>query len=143
MTKKTETKAKVKGADAEQKVLKKIQDGNKAAKSAKDSSAKSADKTKNTKAKPANVKDTKTTTKPLSKENKAGAVTTGKRTFADKDGENKKPKAGGASAAPVLNRRQKQKVSDLIKRLRVSIRLCPPLSQLLLAQPFYSASPFA
>lgn len=142
MTKKTETKAKVKGADAEQKVLKKIQDGNKAAKSAKDSSAKSADKTKNTKAKPA-TKDTKATTKPLSKENKAGAVTTGKRTFADKDGENKKPKAGGASAAPVLNRRQKQKVSDLIKKLRVSIRLCPPLSQLLLAQPFYSTSPFA
>ena len=32
MTKKTETKAKAKGADAEQKVLKKIQDGNKAAK---------------------------------------------------------------------------------------------------------------
>ena len=32
MTKKSDTKAKVKGADAEEKIMKKIQDGNKAAK---------------------------------------------------------------------------------------------------------------
>ena len=35
MTKKTEEKSKAKGADAEQRVLKKIQDGNKKAKDAK------------------------------------------------------------------------------------------------------------
>ena len=50
MTKKTEQKAKVKGADAEQKVLKKIKDGNKASKdkSMKENREKGADASKST-----------------------------------------------------------------------------------------------
>ena len=101
MTKKSEQKAKVKGADQEVKVLKKIQDGNKAAKEKSSSSKKD-------------------------KENKGDKVL-GKRTFEHKDGNkqdgDKKPKAG-CSKAPILTRRQKQKVSDLLKKLRVSR---PPL----------------
>ena len=46
---------------------------------------------------------------------------TGKRKYGDKDGGDKKGKAGkGGQQAPILNRRQKQKISDLIKKLRVS-----------------------
>ena len=101
MTKKTDTKAKVKGADAEKKVVKKIQEGNQAAKTKKFDSKKL-------------------------KENKdaAGSATTAgaKRTWENKNGD-VKPKASGDkkdSQQPVLNRRQKQKVSDLIKKLRIS-----------------------
>ena len=91
MTKKSDKKAKVKGADAEEKIMKKIQDGNKAAK-------------------------IKNLEKKSSKENKDGDASLGKRTFQDKD----KPKANQSGQQPVLNRRQKQKVSDLIKKLRIS-----------------------
>ena len=97
MTKKSESKATVKGADAEKKILKKIQDGTaKAQKEAAD--------------------------KKGGKENKVGE----KRTWQSKEQADGKPKAGkGGSAQPVLNRRQKQKVSDLIKKLRVSTYPCP------------------
>ena len=47
-------------------------------------------------------------------------VTGGKRTFAQKDGDNKDSKSGDNKGQPIMNRRQKQKVSDLIKKLRIS-----------------------
>lgn len=51
---------------------------------------------------------------------------TGKRTYAEKDGSKDAAKSGKAgdkdkTQQPILNRRQKQRVSDLIKKLRVSI----------------------
>ena len=105
MTKKTEQKKQVKGADAEQKVLNKIQHNSKAAQ----------DKTTKSK-----VKD---------KENqKTDSAALGKRPHASKT-------SGSASGTqPVMNRRQKQRISDLIKKLRVSInRILPhhsPVAQL-------------
>ena len=110
MPKKTEQKAKVKGADAEQKVLKKIQDGNKAAKENRAAGNQQANWAKKS--------DSNGAKKPFDKSGSGKKDFVGKRTFADKDG---KPKAAGSSTQqPILNRRQKQKISDLIKKLRVS-----------------------
>lgn len=77
MTKKTETKSKVKGADAEQRVLKKIQDGNKAAAEGKKEHKKPKFSSKKDQGKP----------------DKKGDL--GKRTFGNKD-ENRKPKSGSS-----------------------------------------------
>ena len=171
MTKKTEGKTQSKQYTNETKVLKKIQDGNKAAKEAKKDAKPVAAKKDDTKpvaakkdtkpdatkkdAKPFNAKkdvakpfaakkdakpfaakkDAKPFAgkkddatkpfasknddgKPASKENKH-YVSGVKRTFAEKDGE-KKSRARGDGQPPILNRRQKQKVSDLIKKLRIS-----------------------
>jgi len=113
MTKKTEVKGVVKGADAEQKVLKKIQDGNKA-----------AEKTVKK-----DGKDKKDFASFKAKENKGEpSKLLGKRTYPKKEGEvsEAKPKYGETKATtkdgaqPFMNRRQKQKVSDLIKKLRIS-----------------------
>ena len=93
MTKKTDVKSKAKGADTEQRVLKKIKDGNKAAKDAKDSKY----------AKDSGYKEKKQY-KDKSEKYDKGKDSLGKRTYGNKD-ENKKPKAGGSGQAPILNRR--------------------------------------
>ena len=96
MTKKTEVKAKVKGADTEQKVLKKIKDGDKAAKKDKKSST-SAEKTQKHD-KPVKTEKIKSD-KNTSSDKKDKTEMTGKRTFVEKDGAIKKSggKAGAAS----------------------------------------------
>ncbi len=129
MTKKSEGKGQVKGADAEQKVLKKIKDGDKAAKkdkkdkkqaSASVDKAPKVEKTSSKTDKASKVEKTEKSKsdKPIKQDK---SEMTGKRTFAQKDGDKKSGKAGtGTGQQPVLNRRQKQRVSDLIKKLRVS-----------------------
>ena len=163
MTKKAETKAKVKGADAEQKIVKKIKDGDKAAKDAKknhsekpdksvkvDKSEKSKSKSKDKDASKKEGDDKSTKSSKGDKSTKSDKFVkrdksvksdqyisgekgdnkemTGKRTHAEKDGSkaavDKSGKAGDKTQQPILNRRQKQRVSDLIKKLRVS---SPPI----------------
>jgi len=153
MTKKAESKAKVKGADTEQKVLKKIKDGDKAAKDARkkasdkpdksvkaekfDKSEKSKSKSKDKDVSKKGAADKSTKSDKFVKRDKSTksdqyisgekgekkTEMTGKRTHAEKDGSKaveKSGKAGDKTQQPILNRRQKQRVSDLIKKLRVS-----------------------
>ena len=82
MTKKSELKAKVKGADAEQKIVKKIKDGN--------SKKASSDKDKQSYKK--NKENREFDAAKVVKEGEnGGSGALGKRTYADKNG---KPKAG-------------------------------------------------
>ena len=100
MTKKSEGKVQVKGADAEQKVLKKIKDGDKAAKkdkkdkkvSASVEKAPKTEKTSKSDKAPKVEKTEKTKSDKPIKQDKSEI--TGKRTFAEKDGDKKSGKAG-------------------------------------------------
>ena len=133
----------VKGADQEKKVVKKIQDGNKAAAAAKKPVEKKPVEKKEGDKKPFEKKpfvkktfekkpfekkpfekksfEKKPYVKKTFEKNADGTPLVGKRTWTNKDGV-EQPKASGPKGAqePVLNRRQKQKVSDLIKKLRIS-----------------------